>query len=205
MMHFLALGTLLGLSAGFTPGPLLVLVVSETLQHNRWAGIKIAVSPVFTDLPIILLTLFLVNEFFRSAIFLGIISIGGGCYVFYLGCKMIFVRGPGHDVQVSPRASLKKGIMVNALNPHPYLFWFGVGAPTTIKALERNIFSALAFIGSFYVLLVGSKILLAILVGKSGGFLTGKSFISILRILGLLLCLLAVLLLRDGLKLLGAI
>jgi len=205
MVHFFALGTLLGLSAGFTPGPLLVLVVSETLQHNRWAGIRIAISPVLTDLPIILLTLFLVNGFSRSAIFLGIISIGGGCYVFYLGYKMILTRAPGHAVQMSTHASLKKGIMVNALSPHPYLFWLSVGAPTMIKALERNIFSALAFAGSFYVLLVGSKILLAILVGKSGDFLTGKSYISILRILGLLLCLLAVLLFRDGLKLLEII
>jgi threonine/homoserine/homoserine lactone efflux protein len=34
MIEFLSAGMLLGLAAGFAPGPLLVLVISETLKHN---------------------------------------------------------------------------------------------------------------------------------------------------------------------------
>ena len=43
----------LGLAAGFAPGPLLVLVISETLQHSTRAGIKVAFAPVITDLAIV--------------------------------------------------------------------------------------------------------------------------------------------------------
>ena len=48
MLHFLTLGTVLGLSAGLAPGPLLTLVISETLQHDIRAGIKVAVAPFIT-------------------------------------------------------------------------------------------------------------------------------------------------------------
>ncbi|MCD6225405.1 MAG: hypothetical protein J7K32_07820 [Deltaproteobacteria bacterium] len=58
MLTFLTAGTILGLSAGLIPGPLLTLVISETLRHNIKAGIKIAVAPLLTDLPIIGLTFF---------------------------------------------------------------------------------------------------------------------------------------------------
>jgi threonine/homoserine/homoserine lactone efflux protein len=40
MLNFLIIGIILGLS----PGPLLALVISETLQHNIRSGIKIAVA-----------------------------------------------------------------------------------------------------------------------------------------------------------------
>ena len=52
-------------------------------------------------------------------------------------------------------------------------------------------------------LLVGTKILLAIVVGKSRGFLKGKAYIYTIRGLGVALCVFALMLFRDGLKLLG--
>jgi threonine/homoserine/homoserine lactone efflux protein len=93
--------------------------------------------------------------------------------------------------------------LVNALSPHPYLFWLSVGGPATIKAMDTNLATAISFILSFYVLLVGSKIVLAILVGKSRSFLQGNKFILTMRLLGVLLIILAGFLLRDGLHLLG--
>ena len=95
--------------------------------------------------------------------------------------------------------------MVNALNPHPYMFWLGVGAPTVLKAMDHGVFSAPAFICSFYVMLVGSKIFLAILVGRSRTFLTGKAYVYTVRVLGVALCALSIFLFRDGLRLAGLI
>jgi threonine/homoserine/homoserine lactone efflux protein len=42
-----------GLSAGLSPGPLMTLVIAETLKRGIPAGIRIAVAPLITDLPII--------------------------------------------------------------------------------------------------------------------------------------------------------
>ena len=69
--------------------------------------------------------------------------------------------------------------------------------------MRVDIIAPWAFICSFYTVLVGSKILLAILVGKSRSFLGGNVYIYTMRFLGLVLCVLAFVLFGDGLTLLG--
>ena len=202
MINFLTIGTILGLSAGFAPGPLLTLVISETLQHDIQSGVKVALAPIITDLPIIILTLFILAKLSNFHSILGIISLIGGFFILFMGYESIRTKGVELNLKETKPKSLTKGILANALNPHPYLFWFSVGAPTMIKAIRQNIIAPLAFIGSFYALLVGSKILLAILVGKSKSFLVGNVYIYTMRFLGLVLCVLAFVLFRDGLKLL---
>jgi threonine/homoserine/homoserine lactone efflux protein len=205
MIHFLAIGTILGLSAGFTPGPLLTLVITETLQHDIKSGVKVALAPIITDLPIIILTLLILAELSNFHNLLGIISLTGGFFILFMGYRSIRTKGVELNLQETKLKSLTKGMLANALNPNPYLFWFSVGAPTMTKALSLNIFAPLAFICSFYILLVGSKILLAIMVGKSKSFLGGNLYIYTIRFLGLVLCILAFVLFRDGLKLLEII
>jgi len=73
------------------------------------------------------------------------------------------------------------------------------------RSMNLNRIAPIAFIGSFYVFLIGSKILLAVLVGRSKSFLNGTLYIYTMRFLGLALCILALLLFRDGLKLLRII
>jgi threonine/homoserine/homoserine lactone efflux protein len=205
MVNFLTMGSILGLSAGFAPGPLLTLVISETLRHDIRAGIKVALAPMITDLPIIMLTLFILVKLSGFHKVLGIISCMGGFFVLYLGWQGMVTKGVELNLPETRSKSLAKGIIVNTLNPHPYLFWFGVGGPTVTKAINQGLFAPLAFMGSFYVLLVGSKILIALLVGKSRSFLTGKGYIYTMRLLGVALCALAIFLFRDGFKLLGFI
>ena len=202
MVNFLAMGSILGLSAGFAPGPLLTLVISETLQHDIRAGVKVAIAPMITDLPIIMLTLFILVKLSGFHRVLGIISCMGGLFVLYLGWQSIVTKGVELNLQGTRPRSLAKGIIVNTLNPHPYLFWFGVGGPTVTKAMNLGMLAPLAFIGSFYVLLVGSKILITVLVGKSRSFLVGNGYIYTMRLLGVALCALAIILFRDGFRLL---
>jgi threonine/homoserine/homoserine lactone efflux protein len=205
MINFLTIGTLLGFSAGFAPGPLLTLVISETLQHDIKSGVKVALAPIITDLPIIVLTLFILTKLSNFHNILGIISLTGGFVILLMGYESIRTKGVELNLKEAKPKSLTKGILVNALNPHPYLFWVSVGAPTMTKAMHQSIIAASAFICSFYVLLVGSKVVLAILVGQSKNFLAGKVYIYIMRFLGLALGVLAFFLFRDGLKLLGII
>ena len=203
MLSFLITGTILGLSAGFAPGPLLALVISETMEHGVTAGIKVALAPILTDLPIIILTIFILAELSGFHSVLGIISIIGAFFILYLGIENIRIKGITLDINKNSPRSFQKGIIVNALSPHPYLFWFSVGGPTTIKAMVQGLPTAISFVLSSYVLLVGSKIALAFLVGKSRTFLLGNKYIFTMRLLGLVLIILAGFLFRDGLHLLG--
>ncbi len=93
--------------------------------------------------------------------------------------------------------------MINALNPHPYLFWATVGAPFLLRSGQEGLPAPLLFLLGFYLFLVGSKVFLAIVVGKSRAFLTRKGYIWTMRVLGCLLGAFALFLLKDALFFLG--
>ena len=197
------MGAVFGLTAGISPGPLLTLVIAETLKHNKTEGVKIAIAPLLTDIPIVAVTLFILSRMVNFDSVLGIISILGGIFIAYLGYDSIKTKGIEIDIQNIKLQSIRKGIIVNMLSPHPYLFWLMVGAPITFKAYQESLGAAIAFIIAFYVLLVGSKISIALLVDKSKAFLKNKAFIWTLRILGLVLMIFALLLIREGLRYFG--
>jgi threonine/homoserine/homoserine lactone efflux protein len=203
MIDFLSTGTLLGLTAGFSPGPLLVLVISETLRHDIKEGIKVSIAPIITDLPILLISLFVLTQLSNFKILLGCISIFGGFFILYLGYESLRTKGVELHFEEQTSKSLKKGVITNVLNPHPYVFYITVGAPMMVKALDKNVFSAIAFMGSFLFFLVGSKVILAIIVGKSRTFLKDRIYLWIMRMLGILLLLFSLFLFRDGFNLLG--
>ena len=203
MFSSLTAGIIFGLSAGLTPGPLLALLVAQTLKHNTREGIKVAIAPLMTDLPIILVSFFVLSRLANTKFFLGIISLVGGMYVFYLSYETFRTKhfNPG-EAEGEPR-SLRKAWLVNTLNPHPYLFWLTVGVPVVSKAYQENPISLLVFVMGFYVMLVGSKISLALAVGKSRSFLMSRGYVLGMRVLALLLAVFAILLLKDGMTLLG--
>jgi threonine/homoserine/homoserine lactone efflux protein len=205
MTAFLLIGILLGLSAGLSPGPLLTLLVSETLRHDVRAGIKVAISPIITDLPIILLTVLILGQLSGFNSVLGIISLIGGLVLLYMGYKSFRLKEIETAQEIKNPKSLTKGIVVNLLNPHPYLFWFSVGAPIITKSVKQGIGQPVAFILSFYFFLIGSKVLLSLMVGKSKSFLTGKWYLYTLRFLAVLLCIFGALIIREGLDLLKII
>ncbi len=201
MLSYLTFAAILGLSSGFAPGPLLTLVIAETLQHGRAAGVKVAVAPLITDTPIVILVLLLLSQVSHVEPLLGGIAIAGGIFVFYLGIGSIRIRAVIISGEQVRERSLAKGVMTNLLSPSPYLFWVGVGAPILIRAYQENPIYALGFLTGFYSLMVGSKILLAMLTARSRYFLSGELYINIMRLLGMAMCLLAVLLIHDGLLL----
>ncbi|MBU0639122.1 MAG: hypothetical protein KKB50_09685 [Planctomycetes bacterium] len=60
--------------------------------------------------------------------------------------------------------------MANLLNPHPYLFWFVIGAPTLLRAWSASALGAVVFIVGLYACLIGAKVLVALLRGGRACF-----------------------------------
>jgi threonine/homoserine/homoserine lactone efflux protein len=197
---YLLSGLLLGLSAGLAPGPLLTLVVSETLRHGSRAGVRVALAPLITDLPIILLTLLMVNGLSRFQPILAGISGLGGLVLIRLGYDSLRTKGidPEPGLRPPTGTALGKGVAVNFLSPHPWLFWFSVGAPLLLKANSEGPLFALGFVAVFYLLLVGCKLLLAQLLGRYRALLTGPIYLWTMRLLGLLLIIFAGYFFREG-------
>ncbi len=170
-MEILIIGLGLGLAAGFSPGPLLTLVLTATLQRGAAAGMRVAVTPLLTDLPIVMSAIWLASSI--PAWTLNGLSLLGGLFVVFLGAyTWRDARDARLDVSESAERSAAKdlltGALVNVLSPHPWLFWAGIGAPRVVE-LQRGagLKWAAAFLFLFYLGLIGSKVLLAL--GVAGG------------------------------------
>jgi len=200
MWQFISAGVLLGLSSGLSPGPLLTLVLTQTIRHNRAEGIKVALSPLITDLPIILITVLILGRLSRFGIFLAIISFVGAIFLAYLGVESLRSKELNLEVRDSKSGSLKKGIIVNFLNPSPYLFWTTVGTPLLLKANKTDLLTSILFMVLFYVFLIGSKAVVAFLVDRTKQFINQRIYIVIVRILGIGLLIFSLIFLYDGVK-----
>ena len=204
MLYYLATGALLGLGAGLSPGPLLALVISESLRRGAAAGIRVALAPLVSDVPIIAFVLLGLGHIAHQRMLAGALSVMGGFLVISMGVGDLRSRGT-EVAEARPEAHpLRRGIMVNVLSPYPYLFWLGVGGPMIFKGWGQSPAAALAFLGSFYLLLVGSKALLACVVGRLT-VLRSRAYQAILRTLALLLCLFGLCLVYEGFTLCGLI
>lgn len=198
-MAYLLLGLSLGLPAGISPGPLLTLVIATSLRDGLRQGLLVAAAPFLSDLPIILLSIFVLNQL--PAWTLPAIGIAGAAYLAYLGWETIrtarhaHLAGEAHTMPArGDRRSLQRGTLTNLLSPHPYLFWAVVGAPALLAALSRGPLAAIAFLVGFYGGLVGSKAAIAVLVHSQARWLTAAWYHRILTLLGLLLIGLGILL-----------
>ena len=199
MTAYLILGITMGLTAGLSPGPLLMLLISETVKQNRKAGILVACAPLITDLPIVLIALFVLQAISDYHFILGIISVLGALYLGYLALENIKLKNFDPDIDELRSKSLKKAIITNFLNPNPYLFWITIGAPTVLKGYRTNIFLSLCFVIGFYMFLVGSKIIIALLVDRSKALLKSSLYILLIRLLGLILLVFSLIFIRESL------
>jgi threonine/homoserine/homoserine lactone efflux protein len=205
MITALATGAFLGLSCGLAPGPVLALVVAQTLRHGPREGCKIALTPLVTDAPIIVVALVVAAKLAELRPLLGIVSLAGGTFVLYLAWDSFRPVRPGAQAPAERPRSWFKGILTNLLSPHPWLFWLTVGAAILAKAIAQSWLVAAAFLFGFYVLLVGSKVGVALMAGRSRELLAGRPYRVVMRVLAVLLGVFALLLFREGLKLLAVI
>ncbi len=202
-LTFFLAGCVFGLAGGFSPGPTTTLIVAQSVRFGVVEGLKVAIAPALTDAPIIIVAVLLVGQLARFEPVLGIISILGASFLLYLAIDSLRARGAEiDDTLVEPR-SISKGFITNLLNPHPYMFWFVIGAPKLLEAAGISTLSAVLFVAGLYLCLIGAKILVAVLAGRSRSFLTSRGYMTVNRILGLALAVFAVLFCRKGLRLLG--
>ena len=194
-MDGLLLGLSLGLGAGLAPGPLLALVIRTAAQNGLGAGTRVAFSPLVTDLLIILVALLAART--APATVLGALTIGGGAFVVWLG--MAALREPTTPTSPSNAGrNVLWGAVTNALSPHPWVFWITVGAPILATSTLTN---AALFLTAFYLLLIGTKIVIAVAVAAGRNrLLEGRGYAILLRLTGVLLLATGTLLIIDGVR-----
>jgi threonine/homoserine/homoserine lactone efflux protein len=194
-------GAALGLSSGLSPGPLLALVIVQSLSYSVREGVKVAAAPLLTDLPIVAAALGLTFAAAGQPRLLGALTLLGALFLAKCAWDSLRFAGPAETrPQALPR-SVQKGMLANFLNPSPYLFWGAVGAPLLAQCWASGWGTAAAFLAGFYACLVGSKVVVAWLTGRLGPVMGSRGYVWVMRGLGLLLLACAGLLARDAWKL----
>jgi threonine/homoserine/homoserine lactone efflux protein len=162
MVELLA-GLSIGLAAGVSPGPLQTLVLTSTLRRGFGAGWRVAMAPLVTDVPIVALAVLAVGALPDG--FVRGLGIAGGIVVIGFGSwELVSVRRPLEPIVVAStgdRRDLWRGVAVNALSPHPWIFWVAAGAPLLVRAWDVAPWRALAFVGGFWLTLIAAKVALA--------------------------------------------
>ena len=164
-MQFLLAGLGLGVGAGLAPGPLQALVISVALSRGFGAAARVAASPLLSDVVIIVVSLLVLRSIPDDVV--AVLGAVGGLVVLWLGVEA--VREVSAEVEAAPvRAggSVLRGALVNLLSPHPWVFWLTVGGPLLVAAWADSAASAIAFLVGFFLMLVGSKVVLAATVAR---------------------------------------
>lgn len=210
MIAALLTGLGLGFSSGISPGPLFSLVINTTLARGFAAGVRVAAAPLLTDALIVPLCVLVIGAL--PPWFEPVFSIVGGLFVISLAVRMVF--DARHATLLTPapaqrsRVDLQRGVLVNLLSPHPWLFWMTVGAPLLVGFWQQSAWHAVAFIVGFFLLLVGSKVAIAgavatAVAGARSGkrpWLTDGSYALLLLASALLLLVFGLLLLIQGVR-----
>jgi threonine/homoserine/homoserine lactone efflux protein len=160
MLALMAQGAGLGFGAGTAFGPLHNLLLSVTLSRGWRYGLLVVITPLLTDVPIILLMLFILNQLPQQ--FERLLPLVGGIFILWLawGAWKQF-RNPPVVTEAATattgisRETIFKGMMVNFLNPAPYIFWGAAGGTILREGLAVSIGHGAAFLIGFYVTFLG--------------------------------------------------
>ncbi|MGO0576018.1 LysE family translocator [Ornithinimicrobium panacihumi] len=195
-MQPLLLGLTLGLAAGVSPGPLLVLVVTAALRSGWRAGALAACAPLVSDAVVVGVTLLLLDQLPARA--LSVLALAGAVFVAWTGVQTIresrtaTLQVAAPDRRTETWRAVRQAGLVNLLSPHPWLFWATVLGPLTLTTWREAPTGALLLVGGFYLAIVGSKAAISVVVAQGRRWLTDRSYRRVLLGAGVLLLVAAV-------------
>ena len=156
MLVYLVFGITYAFAAAIQPGPFQTFIISKTLENGWKRTLPAALAPVLSDGPIIVLVLFILTNI--PPMFLRFLQIGGGLLLLYLAFNSFrsflnFEKLKKPEEKKTDR-TLFKAILVNILNPAPYIGWSLIMGPMFIKGYRESAIYGIVLIAAFYITLV---------------------------------------------------
>ncbi|NUT90930.1 MAG: LysE family transporter [Saccharothrix sp.] len=188
-MDALGLGLTIGLAASISPGPLLVLVVTSALRSGWRAGALAACAPLLSDAVVVGVTVLVLDRLPARA--LGVLGVVGAVFVVWSGVRTVReARTATLDGSAETGGdALRRAALVNLLSPHPWVAWATALGPLTITTWRASAGAAVALLIGFYAMLVGGKVVIAVLVARGRRRLDDTGYRRALTCAGVLLAL----------------
>jgi threonine/homoserine/homoserine lactone efflux protein len=171
MINYLIFGLSYAFACVVQPGPFQAFLFSQSVTNGWRKTIPLVFAPLLSDVPVILLVLLVLTNV--PAEVLSILQIVGGLFLLYLAFNAY--QGwrtftPNVPEESAPRFTFFKAVLVNILNPNPYIAWSLIMGPYLIKGWNENPVNGIVLLTGFY----GSMIIYSI--GLIGLFAAARNF-----------------------------
>jgi threonine/homoserine/homoserine lactone efflux protein len=167
MIVYLIFGITYAFAAAIQPGPFQTFVISKTLENGWKKTLPAAFAPILSDGPIILLILFILTNVPPELI--RFLQVGGGLFLLYLAYSsfLSFLHFKNLKKPEANKAdsTLFKAVLVNILNPAPYIGWSLIMGPMFIKGYQESAVNGVVLIASFYITIVLCQMGIILLFG----------------------------------------
>jgi threonine/homoserine/homoserine lactone efflux protein len=188
MAGYLFLGMTYAFAAAVQPGPFQSYLISQALSRGWRCTLPAALAPLVSDGPIILLVLLVLSQvppWLENAL-----QVAGGVFLMYLAfgawkAWRDFRAGaaaPAHTGQ----QTLLKAVLVNLLNPAPYLAWSLVMGPLLLKGWHEAPANGIALLVGFYSTMIACQAGIILIFSAASGlgakisrFMVGVSVLAL--------------------------
>jgi threonine/homoserine/homoserine lactone efflux protein len=172
MIQSILFGAGFAFAAAVQPGPLQAFLLTSVAQRGWRRTMPASFSPLVSDGPIALVTLFAMSHLAPSI--LAYLQAAGGALLLWISWRTFRrwkqnASEPQVQEHRGPR-SLFEAAAVNLLNPNPYLGWMLVLGPAFQAAWYRSPAEGLALLVSFYGTMVAALAGTIMLFGTSNLF-----------------------------------
>ena len=178
-------GVALGIIEGIKPGPLLTMVIRESLSKGLKAGMWTAAAPIFTDGPLIIGSLFFAGRMATEPSVLLTISALGALFLTKMGLECFSLELPDPGMEGDASGSFKRGVLTNLLNPNVYVFWFLIGGPLMASASEQEPVAPVIYAIAFLLTIILVKASIAWIFVGGGTWLSPRRYRIAMVICGL--------------------
>jgi threonine/homoserine/homoserine lactone efflux protein len=154
LFAYVLIGGGFAFAAAIQPGPLQAYLLSSVVRRGWRRTLPASLAPLLSDGPIIVVALILLSRIPES--FQTIVRAAGGLLLLYLawtGFRQSSASPDSEQAESVPR-TLFQAVVVNLLNPNPYLGWSLVLGPAVMDAWRHDPAYAVALIAAFYSTLV---------------------------------------------------
>jgi len=198
MIEILFQALFLGLIAGFIPGPILTLIINDTLHNGFKGGVKTSTGAIIAEcvLVIFIITIFSFLETFPFI--LTIVHTLGAFLLFWIAYKIYKnAKNPETNHQIT---SYKLIFLLTFLNGIAYLFWITVCLPLALELNQIIEFGKFIYILFFEIGWTSAVLLLVLITNFLRKKITEKDYlIYVFKGISILLFLFGIKLLYTGL------
>ena len=151
MVEYLVIGGSFAFAAAVQPGPLQAFLVSRVASTSWRRTLPACLAPLISDVPIALLVLLVLDQL--SVNTQHVLRASGGVLLLYFAFVALRqIQRPGSiDLRHSAPRTLLDAVLVNLLNPNPYIGWSLVLGPSVLAAWREQPMYGVAVVGSFYL------------------------------------------------------